>query len=104
MEVYDCLCRSFEFLKDGRVLVRPGMRDQAYGSAKVLLHLRIQRLCAGAADDAHVIASKIGSLAGYRSREDRELKLKLHHELGSTLQVLDAVFNQNNQEKEIRWQ
>ena len=93
LEVYDCLCRSFEFLKDGRVLVRPGMREQAYGSARALLHLRVQRLCAGATDDAHVIAPKIASLLGHRQRGD--------HELESTLQVLDSVFND---EKEIIWQ
>ena len=101
LEVYDCLYRSFEFLKDGRVLLLPGMREQAYRSARALLHLRVQRLCAGVTDDAHIIASKIGSLPGYRSREDHEPKPKLHHELESTLQVLDAVFNQ---EKEIQWQ
>ena len=93
LEAYDCLCRSFEFLKDGRVLVRPGMRDQAYGSARALLHLRVQRLCAGATDDAHMIAPKISSLLGHRPRAD--------HELESTLQVLDAVFNG---EREIQWQ
>ena len=93
LEVYDCLHRSFEFLKDGRVLVRPGMRAQAYGSAKALLHLRVQRLCSDATDDAHIVAPKIGSLLGYRSGKD--------HELESTLQVLDTVFNE---EKEIRWQ
>ena len=93
LEVYDCLQRSFEFLKDGRVLVRPGMRAQAYGSAKALLHLRVQRQCAYATDDAHIVASKIGSLLGYRLGEDYELE--------STLKVLDAVFNT---EKEIRWQ
>jgi len=91
-EVYDCLCRSFEFLRDGRVLVRPGMREQAYGSARALLYLRVQRLCANATDDAHAIASKVGSLLGYRSRGN--------HELESTLQVLDAVFNK---EKDIQW-
>ena len=92
-EVYECLRRSFELLKDGRVLVRPGMRAQAYGSAKALLHLRVQRLCVDATDDAHIVAPKIGSLLGYRPGED--------HELESTLQLLDAVFNG---EKEVRWQ
>ena len=92
LEVYDCLCRSFEFLKDGRVFLRPGMHEQAYGSARALLHLRVQRLCGGATDDAHVIASKVGSLLEYRPKDD--------HELESTLQVLDTVFNG---EKEIQW-
>ena len=93
LEVFDCLCRSFEFLKDGRVLVRPGMRAQAFGSARALLHLRVQRLCVGAPDDAHIVASKIGSLFGHLPGED--------HELESTLQVLDAVFNK---ERAIRWE
>ena len=92
LETYDCLYRSFEFLKDGRVLVRPGMREQAYGSARALLHLRVQRLCAGATDGAHVLAPKISSLLGHRPRTD--------HELESTLQVLDAVFNGG---REIWW-
>ena len=92
LEAYDCLYRSFEFLKDGRVPVRPGMREQAYGSARALLHLRVQRICAGATDDAHIVAPKIGSLLGHRSGAD--------HELESTLQVLDAVFND---EREIQW-
>ncbi|KAF9782708.1 hypothetical protein BJ322DRAFT_1072149 [Thelephora terrestris] len=94
LEAYDCLRKSFEFLKDGRVLVRPGMRDQAYGSARALLHIRVQRLCADATDDTHkIVASKVGSLLGFRPGED--------HELESTLEVLDAVFNS---EREIRWQ
>jgi len=101
LEVYDCLCRSFEFLKDGRVFIRPGMRDQAYGSARALLHLRVQRPRAKFTDNAGIFASKIGSLPGYRSREDQELEPTLHHELESTLQVLDVVFNK---EKEIQWQ
>ena len=92
LEVYSCLFKSFEFLKDGRVLIRPGMREQAYGSARALLYLRVQRLCAGATDDANNIGSEIGSLLRYRPRED--------HGLESTLQVLDAVFNG---EKEIPW-
>ena len=94
LEAYDCLRKSFEFLKDGRVLVRPGMRDQAYGSARALLHIRVQRLCAGAADDTHhTVASNIGSLLGFRSGQS--------HELESTLEVLDAVFNG---EREVPWQ
>lgn len=92
LEVYHSLARSFEFLKDGRVLVRPGMREQAYGSAKALLHLRVQRLCVGARDDACIATQELGSLLGYRSKED--------HELESTLRVLDVVFNGD---KEIPW-
>lgn len=93
LEVCDCLCRSFEFLKDGRMLIRPGMQGQAYGSARALLHLRVQRLCAGATDGAHITASKVGSLFGYHSREDYELE--------STLQVLNTVFKK---ERQIQWQ
>ena len=91
-EVCRCLTRSFEFLKDGRVLVRPGMREQAYESARALLYLRVQRLCAGTTDGANVIGSKISALVGRRPKED--------HGLESTLRVLDAVFNN---EKEIPW-
>jgi len=92
LEVYHSLSRSFEFLKDRRVLVRPGMREQAYASAKALLHLRVQRLCVGAGDDTRIATQELGSLLGYRSEED--------HELESTLRVLDAVFNGD---KEIPW-
>ena len=92
LEVHHCLLRSFEFLKDGRVRIRPGMREQAYGSARALLYLRVQRLCAGAADDANGIGSEVGSLLRFRPKED--------HGLESTLQVLDAVFNG---EKEVPW-
>jgi len=93
LEVYHSLAQSFEFLKDGRVVVRPGMREQAYGSAKALLHLRVQRLCAGARDDARIATQELGLLLGYRSKVD--------HELESTLRVLDAVFNGD---KEIPWE
>lgn len=57
-----------------------------YGSAKALLHLRVQRLCVGATDDnTHVVTTSLEPLLiGYRSKED--------HELSSTLQVLNAVF------------
>ena len=85
LEVSHSLVQSFELLKDGRVLVRPGMKEQAYGCAKALLHLRIQRLCVGATDDVQINIQKLGLLFGYRSRED--------HDLESTLQVLDAIFN-----------
>jgi hypothetical protein len=94
LEVYDCLRRSFEFLKDGRVDVRPGMREQAYGSARALLHLHVQRLCAGATrtNDVRFIASGIGSFLRYPPGKD--------HELESTLHFLDVIFNG---EKDIRW-
>ena len=86
LDVYHSLRKSFELLKDGRAVVRPGMRGQAYGSAKALLHLRVQRLCLGAADNAHIVATSLEQLLhGYRSKED--------HELASTLGVLGAVFN-----------
>ncbi|KAF9649336.1 hypothetical protein BDM02DRAFT_1866934 [Thelephora ganbajun] len=86
LEVYHSLRKSFELLKDGRALVRPGMRAQAYSSARALLYLRVQRLCVGATDNAPIVATSLGPLLlQYRSKED--------HELASTLQVLDAVFN-----------
>ena len=88
LEVYHSLRKSFELSKDGRAVVRPGMRGQAYGSARALLHLRVQRLCLGAADDAHIVTISLEQLLlGYRSKED--------HELASTLGVLGAVFNRS---------
>ena len=92
LEVFRCLYRSFEFQKDGRVIVRPGMNGQAYGSAKALLHILIQRLCAGARYDAHIAPQTIGPLFRYRSKEDPELE--------SMLRVLDVVYNGD---KEIPW-
>ena len=92
LEVCDSLSQSFEFQKDGRVFVRPGMKEQAYGSAKALLHLRVQRLCADLNDNPHITTQKFKLLFGYRSKED--------HELESTLWVLDAI---SDGEKEIPW-
>ena len=93
LEVSRSLSRSFEFLQDGRVHIRPGMKEQAYESAKALLHMRLQRLCAGFTDDPGDIPLTLGSLLGYHSKEN--------HALESTLQVLDAVFNGD---KEISWE
>ena len=93
LEVSRSLSRSFEFLQDGRVHTRPGMKEQAYESAKALLHMRVQRLCANVRDDPGDIGPTLGSLLGYRSKEN--------HALESTLQVLDAVFNGD---KEIPWE
>jgi len=92
LEVCHSLSRSFELLKDGRVLVRPGMREQAYRCAKALLHMRVQRICVGAMEDVRAVTLKLNPLFGYRSRED--------HELESTLRALDAVFNGDS---EIPW-
>lgn len=52
---------------------------------KGFIYLRAQRLCVGAKDDAHIGAQELGSLFGYRPKED--------HELDSALRVLGAVFN-----------
>lgn len=93
LEVCSSFRRSFEILKDGGAIVRPGMKGQACSSAKALLYPRVQRLCVGATDDAHIVATSLGPLLlGYWSRED--------HELASTLQVLDVVFNGS---KDIPW-
>jgi hypothetical protein len=92
LQVYRGLRRSFEFLKDGRVLVRPGMRDQAYGSAKALLHLRIQRSCINSVDDSSIVTPKLFPILWYRSKED--------HDLESTLRVIDTVFIRD---KPIQW-
>lgn len=94
LEVFHNLHRSFEFLKDGRVIIRPGMKGQAYGSAKALLHLRVQRLCVGAMDDARAVAWRLTPLLGYHS------KAKEDHELDSTIRMLDSVFNGD---KTIAW-
>ena len=92
LEVSLSLARSFEFLRDGEVCIRPGMREQAYESAKALLYIRVQRLCAGATDDPGIIVATLESLFGYKSKEN--------HDLESTLRVLCAVFNDD---EEISW-
>ena len=92
LQVYRTLHSSFEFLKDGRVLVRPGMKKQAYGSAKALLHLRIQRSCIDSPDDSHIIAPKLPPILWHHSKPD--------HDLDSTLRVIDTVFILD---KPIQW-
>ena len=88
LEAYHSLRKAFELLKDGRAIIRPGMRGQAYGSARALIHLRVQRLCAGATEDAHIVTTSLEPLLlGYRSKED--------HELASTLRVLGVLFIKN---------
>jgi len=94
LEVFHSLHRSFEFLKDGRVIVRPGMKGQAYWSAKALLHLRTHRVCVDAMDDARAVAWRLAPLLGYHS------KAKEDHELDSTIRVLDSIFNVD---KRIIW-
>ena len=94
LDVCKSLRRSFELLKDGRAIVRPGMRGQAYGSAKALLYLWVQRLCVGSIDNIRTVAASLEPLLqSYRSKED--------HELASTLQVLGAVINGN---RDIMWE
>jgi len=91
-QVYHGLRKSFEFLKDGRVLVRPGMRDQALGSAKALLYLRIQRSCVNSMDDVTAVAPKLPPILWYHSKGD--------YDLDSTLRVIDTVFIGD---KPIQW-
>ena len=92
-EVCQSLLKSFELSGDGRKRVRPGMKEQARGSAKALAYLRVQRLCAGATDSANTIAALLQPLLlKYRFEGD--------HELASTLRVLDAVFDGN---EDIPW-
>ena len=57
-----------------------------YGSAKALLHLRIQRSCINAADDALSVASKPPLILRHRSKED--------YDPDSTLRAIDTVFRQ----------
>lgn len=93
LDVCKSLRRSFELLKDGRAIVRPGMRGQAFGSAKALLYLWVQRLCVGSIDNGRTVAASLEPLLqSYRSKED--------HELASTLQVLGAVIDGS---RDVRW-
>jgi len=85
LQVYETLRGSFEFLKDGRAVIRPGMRKQAYTSAKALVHLRVQRSCANILDDTPDITSKLLPILQYRSNEDGDLI--------STLRLIDVMFS-----------
>ena len=94
LDVCKSLRRSFELLKDGRAIVRSGMRGQACGSAKALLYLWVQRLCIGSIGDGRTVSASLEPLLqSYRSKED--------HELASTLQVLGAVINGSS---DISWE
>jgi hypothetical protein len=95
LEVTHSLRKSFELLRNGRASVRPGMKGQAYGSARALVHLRIQRLCAGVTDNVHLVTTLLEPLLfGYRSKSEED------HDLASTLQVLGVIFNRG---KDISW-
>jgi len=85
LQVYESLRGSFELPKDGRVFLRSGMRDQAYASAKALVHLRVQRSCAGILDDAPATTSKLLPILQYRYDEDGDLT--------STLHLIHAIFS-----------
>ena len=86
LPVYHRLRKSFEFLRDGKVLVRPGMEGQAHESAKALLHLRIQRSFVNSTDDSDIVASKLPPILWDHSKK------KGDHDLDSTLRVIDTVF------------
>jgi len=92
LQVYESLRGSFGFQGEGRVVVRPGMRKQAYTSAKALVHLRIQRSCANILDDAPGIAYNLLPILQYQSKEDGDLV--------STLRLIDVIFSGD---KEIPW-
>ena len=94
LQVYHGLRKSFEFLRDGRVLVRPGMKGQAHESAKALLHLRVQRSFVNSTDDSDIVASKLPPILWYYSKKKED------HDLDSTLRVIDTVFIKD---KPIPW-
>ena len=85
LQLYESLSGAFEFLKDGRVKVRPGMKDQACASAKALVYLRVQRSCADILDDTHSITPKLLLMARYHSIEDGDI--------ASTLHLIDTIFS-----------
>jgi len=84
LQVYESLSSAFEFPKGGKAELRSGMRDQAYTSAKALVHLRIQRSCAGILDDANSIKPQLLQISQYSSTEDGDLV--------STLHLIDTIF------------
>lgn len=93
LQVYQSLRGSFQFLKDGTVYIRPGMKDQAYSSAKALAHLRVQRSCADILDDTPFVTSGLQPMLRYRSDEDGNLT--------SSLRLIDAIFNDD---RKIPWE
>ena len=52
LQVYQALRESLWRSADGKALVQPGARERAFGSAKALLHLYIQRRCIYGVDEA----------------------------------------------------
>ena len=84
LQVAQSLRVSFELPKDGRASIRPGMRDQAYASAKALVHLRVQRSCADMEDDTTAITFKLLPILQYHSDEDGDLTSAVH--------LIDAIF------------
>jgi len=83
-QVYESLSGAFEFPKGGKAKPRPGMRDQAYTSAKALVHLRVQRSCAGMIDNVDSIEPQLLPVSQYSSTEDGDLI--------STLHLIDTIF------------
>jgi hypothetical protein len=95
LQVCQSLRASFQ-LEDGRPHVRRGMKDQAYASAKALVHLRVQRRCADILDDASAITPKLRPILQYRSDKDGDLT--------STLLLIATIFKADfEDDREISW-
>lgn len=84
-QVCQSLHDAFKFPKGGMVHLRQGMKDQAYASAKALVHLVVQRSCVGVTDNVRPITSKLLPILRYHSEEDGDLT--------STLYLIDAIIN-----------
>ena len=86
--LYDTVLECFSF-SDGRPVILPKLKKKAYVSAKALLHLAIQRRCAGDESDKELFRSistrhPIMGPVRYKGGSESDLE--------STLGIIDRVF------------
>ena len=89
--LYDTMVECFDFSSGGPVVI-PKFRDEAYLSAKALLHLAIQRRCAG--DESEKALFKSISTR-YRIMGPMHYEGGSESDLESTLGIIDRVFGKS---------
>jgi len=93
--LYDTVLECFD-RSSGRPMVIPRLKNKAYLSAKVLLHLAIQRKCIGDESDNAVfrsISNRLPIIGSKHYDEDSDLE--------STLGIIDRVFGDS---EPMHWQ
>ena len=97
LQVYRTLRESLQRSADGRVSPRQGVRDQAFWSAKALLHLYLQRRCIHRADTNLLNQAK---LIDHQNHPLGHHGFDKDSDLASTFYLVDSTFG--NQPK-IPW-